>query len=236
MAFGIDIAVRNAYNIWRQRMGLLSALGAWTFLLAITIGSVAALPANYVTGNIQIAILSVATVLLMVTYQTVGIIVNYAVRQGFPANEAIRRSFSDYPNVASAVLIASIPWILGLLLATGFALAGILYPNNIEILSILSFLSLVGGALVANVFTTLPYRSAEKPWIGAWDSAIRDGRDLYITLLLTNLFYALIYITIIALAGPNYWPIILFAVDAGFLMHLRHQTYFEIIRSVSARE
>ena len=235
----IDEVIARAYMVWRENAGLLIFIGilSWTllFLLVLAFSVVVGLIAvAFGTTDPQaipewvVTTVLVASSTLMVAFSING---NYAVRRKIlPLSRAIRFSLSRILETGTAILFFAFPAVTGTLIALlVITLLG-------EAWSWLGFVFAVVGALGSVLFTLMPYYAPEKGWKEAMERAHVVGRKIYITLLLLQVFFALIYITILSLfADPLTGTIVLTLVDVTFLMHLKHQTFLELIDSEGAR-
>lgn len=80
-----------------------------------------------------------------------------------------------------------------------------------------------------------PYIADAEGWKEAIEKTWTIAREKYITLLLLAALFGILYIIYIALL-PTTFGWILAALDATIMMHVRNLAYYEVIRSVQARE
>ncbi len=226
----------RAYEMWKRHAGALAIAGivAWSIpiILAAMVGVISAAFGIKNPENLPIwatATTMVAGIALMNGF-AVG--ANYAVRRGrILIQDILHMGAEKSLDAATAFLFASFPAITGMLL--GMLVVVMLGDSWGWLASILA----VSGALGTVLVSLLPYLATEHGWQGAMDRAIRLGKMFYITLFLLNVFFALIYITLLALLpNPEWGATITFLIDALFLMHIRHQTFFEVLDSVQDRE
>ncbi len=232
----IDETFAKAVKVWRENFGALATAGLIAWAIPIALGLIVQLVA-YAFGitdpqNIPywaVIITSVASAALLNGF---GIAANYAVRVGKrEIREMAKTAWERVLETSTALLFAVFPAITGTLLS--LVVITLMGEAWAWLASLLSIVGILGSILVS----LMPYQAAEHGWQGAMSKSIEVGKKVYITLLLLNIFYALVYITILALfPNPEIGAGALMIIDILFLMHIRHQTFFEVLDSVSARE
>lgn len=231
----IDELIARALRVWRENKGLLIAVGILSWLIPIAFSFLLAVIASLFgisdPANIPYWAVIITFVASSALMNAVAINGNYAVRKRVgDVKDITRRAFEHSLETATAVLFTAFPAITGALLA--MVVITLLGEAWAWLATILFIIGVLGSILV----TLMPYYAAEHGWQNAMQHAIDTGKKIYITLLLLNLFFGLIYITIVLPFDPETASFILIAVDTLFLMHLRHQTFFEVLDSVSGRE
>lgn len=228
----IDTIIAKAYKTWRENAGQLIVIGTVTWaipmILSGILGIVAAAFGITDPKMIPEWAIIITTVVAFALMNAFAINGNYAIRKRiFPASSAMKFATSRVLETATALLFSVFPAVTGMLLAL------IVITLFGESWSALAAILALAGVLGSILFTFLPYYAAEHGWQGAMAHAYNAGRKVYITLILLSIFFALIYITIPALfADPTTGTMMLMLTDIVFLMHIRHQTFFELLDSV----
>ncbi len=232
----IDQLFARAYRAWRENLGALAVAGliAWAIpiVIMLIVEGIAYIFGITDPENIPYWAMIIASVASIALLNGFSIAANYAVRSGKrEIGEMMRTAWKRTLETSTALLFATFPAITGALLA--LVVIAFLDETGGWLASVLSLLGVFGSVLVS----LMPYQAAEHGWQDAMSRSIDAGKKVYITLLLLNFFFALIYITLLSFfPSPEIGASALMIVDIFFLMHIRHQTFFEVLDSVSARE
>lgn len=232
----IDELVTRAYRRWKENAGLLIAIGALScgipfvviavlsiFAVSLGITDPEAIP------ELAIIFASILAVTLMNAFVING---NYAIRKKIaPLSKSITYSASRILETGTAILFSTFPAIIGMVCAL------LVFTTLGESWSWLAVVLIIAGICGSVSLALSPYYAPDRGWWGAVTHAYAVGRKIYITLFLTYIFFVLIYITAhLLLANPSIRIIVFVLTDMVFLTHIKHQTFFEIIDSVEARE
>ena len=232
----IDELVARAYRVWRENAGLLIAIGALSLgiqlFVMVTLNILAVLFGISDPEAIPEWAVVVASILALTLMNAFAINGNYAIRRKIaPLSRSITYSASKKLETGTAILFSIFPAIVGMLCAL------IVFTTLGGSWSWLAVLSILTGICGSILLALSPYYAPDRGWWGAVTHAYAVGRKIYITLFLTYIFFALIYITIhLLFADPSIRIIAFMLADAAFLAHIKHQTFFEIIDSVEGRK
>lgn len=223
--------ITRAYQIWKENAGVLAAWGILAYVIAFIVGA-----ATYILlAPLGTTIAgSVASTALLLTYGIIGVIAAGAVEDGRATMESIwNRLKRKWLDVGIATIFAWTPFIFGTLAL----LAAVLYASSsgAETAAEIGLILFMVGWLATVGTAVSPYIADAEGWIAGIEKTWAVVKDRYITLLGLAILFDAIYITYL-LTLPTVWGGILAVVDATAIMHLRNLAFYEVTRSVLARE
>jgi|GEM_PF-6812660 len=221
----------NAFRKWKENAGVMIIWGFIAYTAAIILGSITYIILRPIGQTVAG---STATTVLLLTYSIIGTVTAGAIQRGPTTAEEIWEHLNEkWADVGIATVFAWLPFIVGLLIS----LAAVLYSVNSGsgAWANIGLAVFAMGWFTAMATSVAPYIADTEGWKNAVERTWMVAREKYITLLILALVFGVIYITYLALLPtPLGW--ILAVLDATLIMHIRNLAFFEVTRSVSARE